>query len=194
MRYTTIIDISSLPIYKNKNAVLIYLHLCLRANYSDEERDKCNISIRQLALQTDTTISAVRNALKQLLKYKLIRYVNGDMYVVKFLVNPTYTPRLKTQKQIKENEVKKLENDMKIEKERKAENDKLNEEKKLQAALKRGTTPLLDYINSVVKPKAEEGDKDYIRAWNRYIKSGIYESELRKVQEYKLKHNIREEI
>lgn len=86
MRYTTIIDISEYEsLYKNLNVRLVYLHLVLKSGYQDINKDWCRISIRALAEQTGTTISACRNALKQLQKAKMIRYKGGWILVRKLV-------------------------------------------------------------------------------------------------------------
>ena len=83
MRYTTIIDISQCQdIYRNLNSRLVYLHLALKAGYHDHDRDLIRISIRSLAADTGLTVAAVRNAVRQLQKWKLLARVD-DMWVVR---------------------------------------------------------------------------------------------------------------
>lgn len=96
MRYTTIIDISAIPdIYRNRNVTLLYLHLCLKSGYYDYNRDAYKRSIRGLALETNMSVSAIRHALKTLLKFKLIAQKDGVIMVRKYIADQTITPRKK---------------------------------------------------------------------------------------------------
>lgn len=63
MRYTTLIDISEMPCYRNVNARLLYLYLALKADRGGD----VVASLRFLAMELDMTLSALRNALRQLL-------------------------------------------------------------------------------------------------------------------------------
>lgn len=63
MRYTTLIDISEMPCYRNVNARILYLHLALKADRGGD----VVASLRFLAMELDMTLSALRNALRQLL-------------------------------------------------------------------------------------------------------------------------------
>lgn len=106
MRYTTIIDITQTDIYKNVNARLLYLHLCLRAGYHDDDRDLITISIRNLASQVGLTLSAARFAVFQLERAGLLTH-NGSVWRVrKWVDEKTITSRKKdaheAQKQAKE--------------------------------------------------------------------------------------------
>lgn len=83
MRYTTIIDITQCQeIYKNKNIRLLYLHLALRSGYHDHDRDLLRCSIRTLSAETGLSIAAVRNALRQLEKWQLVKR-QGEMLNVR---------------------------------------------------------------------------------------------------------------
>lgn len=83
MRYTTVIDISDdEQLYRNRNAVLVYLHLSLKAGYHDDDRDICRISIRNLAWQLGITVSAARHALRVLTDRQLLTK-EGDAWRVK---------------------------------------------------------------------------------------------------------------
>lgn len=103
MRYTTIIDISEQPtLYRNHNARLLYLHMCLKSGYHDEDRDMLDASIRQLADQTGITVSATRHALELLLRSGLLKRVGHIWSVRKWIVQAEITPRPKTAKQQKQ--------------------------------------------------------------------------------------------
>lgn len=94
MRYTTIIDISVIPeIYRNRNATLLYLHLCLKSGYHDNNRDWYRRSIRGLAEETGLSFSATRHAIHMLEKYKLLTNKEGWWLVRKFVGEQKITPR-----------------------------------------------------------------------------------------------------
>lgn len=73
MRYTTVIDITNLALYRNQNARLVYLHLCLVAGYHDNDRDLVALSIRNLAWRVGLTLSATRHAIAQLTAAGLVK-------------------------------------------------------------------------------------------------------------------------
>lgn len=100
MRYTTVIDITQMPgVYKNPTARLVYLHLCLKAGYHDDDRDLCEISLRNLAAQVGVTLSATRHAIAQLERAQLLTR-QGTMWVVrKWVMEGDITPRARTKKQ-----------------------------------------------------------------------------------------------
>lgn len=103
MRYTTIIDISEYrSLYKNTNIRLLYLHLCLKAGYTDANRDICELSIRQLAADCGLSISAVRNALQALEKSGLLKREKSILRVRKWIAGETITPRPKTARAAKQ--------------------------------------------------------------------------------------------
>lgn len=96
MRYTTVIDISEMPdIYRNKNAVLLYIHMCLKCGYHDEDRDVLEISIRNLAIRSGLSVSATRHALAKLEASKLIARQDGRWYVRKWVPTAAISPRPK---------------------------------------------------------------------------------------------------
>lgn len=86
MRYTTIIDLRDYPeLYANLNIRIVYLHLCLVSGYHDEDRDICNDSLRQLSRQCKITLSAARNALRQLAKAGLLQREGDALRVTKWV-------------------------------------------------------------------------------------------------------------
>lgn len=99
MRYTTVIDISKLSLYRNPNVRLVYLHLCLRAGYHDDDRDVVALSYRQLAAEVGITLSACRHALKILTDHKMVYQRDGIIWVRKWLQEPQITPRKQADKQ-----------------------------------------------------------------------------------------------
>lgn len=101
MRYTTLIDISQYPLYRNTNVRLVYMHLCLRVGYHDDDRDLIAISYRQLASEVGITLSACRHALKVLSTAKLIQQQDGFIWVRKWLQDPAITPRKEASKKAK---------------------------------------------------------------------------------------------
>lgn len=73
MRYTTIIDVTEIEeVWRNHNARLIYLYMCLKCGYHDTDRDKLKLSIRTFCYRLDLSLSAVRHALNILQKCGLI--------------------------------------------------------------------------------------------------------------------------
>lgn len=121
MRYTTIVDISELHgIYRNHNARIIYLHMCLKSGWHDQDRDIIDISIRTLAMATGLTVSATRHALAQLERAGLISRQGTVWSVKKFIFDEQPTPRAKTRNQQKTQEVaaERRRNDQRREQER----------------------------------------------------------------------------
>lgn len=95
MRYTTLIDISeNRGLYKNKSVRLVYLHLCLKSGYRDNDRDKLRMSIRQLAYEVGVSVSATRHALRILTAADLVHFGEGNtMDILKFVQPDIITPR-----------------------------------------------------------------------------------------------------
>lgn len=155
MRYTTIIDISTIPdIYKNINTKMIYLHLVLKSGYHSYDRDKIKISIRRLAEELNLTVSAVRHSLKLLLKYDLIQYddTSKTLTVKKWLYNETIIPK---RRNISEN-TKQIESRINEEKLRDEQN-RMEEKKRIIELYKNGLTPFMIYYHSL-QDKAKNGD------------------------------------
>lgn len=101
MRYTTVIDISELPIYKNPNARLIYLHLALKSGWHDDDRDQIKTSIRRIAMEAGLTVSATRHALAQLERDKLLTRTGDTWIVKKWIIQEIPTPRTQQKAQKK---------------------------------------------------------------------------------------------
>ncbi len=96
MRYTTIIDVSEIPtVWRCQNAVMLYLYLCLKCGYHDDDRDKIVVSTRGLAVALNMTHAAIRHALQVLEGAKLIRRKSSDIVVTKFVLEKVITPRPK---------------------------------------------------------------------------------------------------
>ena len=82
MRYTTIIDISQTPVlYRSESVRLLYLHLCMRCGYHDNDKGLVRQSIRAMAADTGLTMSAVRHAMSVLEKWSLLKRYRGKLYV-----------------------------------------------------------------------------------------------------------------
>lgn len=108
MRYTTLIDITQIAdVYRNPNARMLYLHLVCIAGYHDDDRDQTRASIRTLAAQTGLSISAVRHALKVLVKAGLAAQKDGVTTVTKWVLTQEITARAKTVKQLQAAEERK---------------------------------------------------------------------------------------
>ena len=94
MRYTTIIDITQCQdLYRNKNIRLLYLHLVLRAGYHDHDRDLLRCSLRILSAETGLTLAAVRNALRALEKWQLVKREGEILNVRKWVPEQTISKR-----------------------------------------------------------------------------------------------------
>lgn len=164
MRYTTIIDISEISeIYRNVNARLLFLHMTLKSGYHNEDRDLLECSVRNLALRTGISVSATRNALRQLMKAGLLAREEGKWRVKKFILEQQPTPRARTREQAKN----KLIAD---------ERERMNEMREREAAQQReqrqreqaaGTNGWMLYYEKNLK-KAAEGDQDAALIVKRY--------------------------
>lgn len=94
MRYTTVIDISeNRRLYQSAPVRLVYLHLCLRAGYEDENRDLVKDSIRAIAADAGVTISAARHALQVLERHGYVKRSDGCTMVRHWLPAKNITPR-----------------------------------------------------------------------------------------------------
>lgn len=161
MRYTTIIDISEIPsLYKNKNAVIVYLHLCLRAGYQDENRDIVETSIRRLASDLNMTVSTIRNALKRLHDYNLVTFENRQIKVKKWFLQETPTPRPKTAKQAKQQDQQAIRKHYEEERRRQINKEDAEREQEIrrqQLLLRRGKTVYME-VYEQYQEAAELGD------------------------------------
>lgn len=161
MRYTTIIDLRDCKeLYKNVNVRLVYLHLALIAGYHDHDRDIARISIRQLAQDVGLTVSAVRHAVGQLLKWKMITSKQGLYWVRKWVDEQPITTRRRTAAQQKQAEAAA---------ERRAQQLKFEQDLEVQAAQRRaseaeGKNGLFIYLDEL-KKRADGGDEDAARQY-----------------------------
>lgn len=95
MRYTTFIDITEMAaVWKNHNAGRLYIWLCAKSGYHDDDRDLIDASLHAMEANTGMSFSAVRNAVKQLEKAGLLhREDNGLWRVKKWVQMAPVTPR-----------------------------------------------------------------------------------------------------
>lgn len=106
MRYTTLIDLREWPeLYRNSSIRLLYLHMVLASGYHDHDRDVLRTSIRRLEADCGLTMSAVRNGLRQLEKYKLIVRMKEGWYVRKFIPEQKISRREKTAKEVRDEQL-----------------------------------------------------------------------------------------
>lgn len=84
-RYTTIIDITSLPCYRSASVRLLYLHLALKAGYHKDDLDIVHESLVSLSYQTGLTVSAIRHALGQLEAAQLVHREGSALRITKFV-------------------------------------------------------------------------------------------------------------
>lgn len=156
MRYTTIIDIrEQRALYRSPAIRLVYLHLVLISGYHDEDRDLANISIRDLARDTGLSISATRCALARLQDAQLLTRQGTLWAVKKFITETSITPRAKTAKQAKKDQIAAIDAQVRDERER-ARAREAEERAKFIAI---GKTPWMVYFDEL-KVKAAQGDQD----------------------------------
>lgn len=181
MRYTTIIDISlSRPLYRNHNVRLVYLHMCLRCGYHDNDRDMLRMSIRAIASDTGLTVSATRHALALLLRAKLIER-NGDVWrVFKWIPEQQISARPATKKQQQQQTARAVEQQLQREREARQ-----NEEKKQREELEKlGKTPYMIYYESKLEA-ARNGDLEAAKIVERNRE--IYESHKKQIEQNQTK-------
>lgn len=150
MRYTTIIDISELhSLYKNKNAVLLYLHLCLVSGYHKDDRDIARRSIRTLCSELGFSLSACRHSLAVLRKAGLLQVLDDGAILVKKFIEPDDIPKRRVKKIDKadENYRQRLEEQLRLE-------EKIRKDKEDVKAGRTGPVAFLSYLEG----KAASGD------------------------------------
>lgn len=163
MRYTTIIDISQLDIYRNQNARLVYLHLCLIAGYNDSDRDLVDISIRRLAAAVGISVSATRHALSVLERAGLLAHRDGLIVVRKWISNGPITPRAKSIKEERKAEAQRIDEQAAAIRQRARE-----EQERQQAAIHaQGKTSFMIYYEDMMN-KYAAGDISVKAALDRH--------------------------
>lgn len=151
MRYTTAIDIREfVDVYTNKNAVLLYFHLCLRAGYHQDDRDIVRISLRKLAEEVGITLSACRFALSLLVKYGLVSSPSAGEYRVLKFVSSVAIPKREYAAPLQEPA-----QETPIEKQKRMQDDT---ERRLRAQLD-GTPQTSEILMLFLYDKAKSGDK-----------------------------------
>lgn len=164
MRYTTIVDISEFPtIYRNVNARLVYLHLVLKSGYHDNDRDLVELSLRRIAAEVGLTLSATRHAIGQLEKAQLLTRQGPVWFVKKFVLDKSITPRVRSEKKLKEAEIKERERIIKEEQEQREK----EEIRKVKEMKKAGKNPLFEMVKELMK-KAANGDAEAAESLTRY--------------------------
>lgn len=188
MRYTTIIDISGSEMYKNQAVRLVYLHLVLKSGYTDADRDLVTISVRRLAMETGLTLAAVRHALGMLAKAGLLKQQGKKSslwYVVKWLAQPTITPRAKTQRQQKAIEA---EAQRQAQLEERHRQMAIEEQRRLQLEAT-GRTSFMVYYEDLQR-RAAAGDKDAAQGLVRH--KVLYEAHRKQMEEQLTQNQKRE--
>ena len=167
MRYTTVIDISDLPaVYRNQNVRLVYLHLCLKSGYHEDDRDICFLSLRRFAADVGLSISATRHALSVLQRAALIDKFGTAWRVRKFILATPIPPRARSQKKQKEIEARAYEEAQQKEREAReaAERQRLREEQR-----RTGKSSLERYLDTL-RPLAAAGDIEAANSLARWEK------------------------
>lgn len=96
MRYTTLIDITEYPqVWRSESATRLYILLTLKCGYHDDDRDRIRISLHTMEAEAGLSFSAVRHALKILMKAGLLVKDNEGYRVVKWCLEKGVTPRPK---------------------------------------------------------------------------------------------------
>lgn len=169
MRYTTLIDIRDQPaVYRNINCRLVYMHLALRAGYHDNDRDVCNVSLRQLAREVGITLSACRHALSVLDRAKLVARQGTLLIVRKWTIEGPITPRAKTAKQQKQQQA--ADQAAAIQEQRRRHRQASEEQYRQQYT--DGPTAFRIYFEEM-KKKAEAGDIEaqaFVKQNQHYVK------------------------
>ena len=184
MRYTTIIDVTSAPWYRNKNVVQVYLHMTLTCGYHDVDRDLYTRSIRSLASDSGVSFAACRHALRVLERDRMIHREGNAWRVTKWIAGDaqTVTPRPKSEKEKKLKDVaaERAAQDA----DREAQDaQRAREVESLRAA---GKTPYMVYYESKMEA-ARNGDLEAAEIVRR--NRHIYEAHRKKIEEEKQNEN-----
>lgn len=165
MRYTPIIDITTIPeLWSNNNIVRLYYYMAMVAGYHAQDMDIVDVSIRSLALRVGITVSATRNALRQLAKYHLITRQGNLWKVMKVIPGQTYTKRKKQPTAEQQAAERQREQLITAQAEERARQDA-----EIQSYYDKGTSPMEVYLEDL-KRRAEAGDPEAIPIWNRRAK------------------------
>lgn len=179
MRYTTVIDISEIPgVYRNRKTRLVYLHLCLRCGYHDADRDIYDRSLRALASDCGLSLSAVRNALKQLESARLVAKHGGVLYVRKWLAEQPITARPKTAKQQAAADEKARREQERQQREKAAADEAASR----QLLETQGKTQFMVYFESKMAAAAA-GDPDAIAVVNNPTRRAMYENDKKNMEQ-----------
>lgn len=96
MRFTTLIDITEYPqIWKSQSATRLYILLTLKCGYHDDDRDLIRLSLHTMEAEAGLSFSAVRHALKILMKAGLLVKENDGFRVTKWCAEKKITERSK---------------------------------------------------------------------------------------------------
>lgn len=167
MRYTTVIDISDLPtVYRNQNVRLVYLHMCLKSGYHEDDRDICFLSLRRLAADVGLTISATRHALGVLSRAALIEKNGNAWRVRKFILATPIPARARSQKKAKEIEIRQYEQQQQEEREMREAEEKRRYQERVKKTGKSGFEQMLDNLRAA----AAAGDVEAaarLRYWEK---------------------------
>lgn len=156
MRYTTIIDITEQPdVWRSVNARTLYLWLCCRCGYHDDDRDKMVMSTRSMASVLGMTHAAVRHALHVLMTAGLVKVTCQDrktvVLVTKFVQERSISARPKKATSVGTIDMS-TQNSSKV-------------------------NGFMDYWKELEK-RAKKGDAEAAAAMQRY--RGIYEAQIKK--------------
>lgn len=176
MRYTTVIDISEMPaVYRNVNARLVYIHLCLKAGYHDNDRDLVSVSIRALAEALSLTLSATRHALQVLENAGLVMRQGQLLWVRKWVQEQPISTRARTARQQEQLRQQAAARQAREARERELEIERLRRQADQQA----GKSQFVTYYEDLQK-RAAAGDAEAARLVEQ--RKGIYEAAVMNLQ------------
>lgn len=170
--------------YRNTNIRLLYLHLCLKAGYTDANRDICELSIRQLAADCGLSVSAVRNAIQALEKSGLLKREKSILRVRKWIAGESITPRPKTARAAKKMQEEAQEKAFREMQELKEKQERQKYELEQRKAAAQGKTTFMIYYEEQMK-LAAAGDIDAQECVRKNKK--FYESHLEGMKKKQIK-------
>lgn len=88
------IDITEYPqVWRSESATRLYVLLTLKCGYHDDDRDQIRLSLHTMEAETGLTFSAVRHAIKTLMKAGLLVKEENGFRVVKWCAEKKITER-----------------------------------------------------------------------------------------------------
>lgn len=172
-------DLTEQPaIYRNHNIRLVYLHMCLRCGWHDNDRDMIDTSVRRLSADVGISISAVRHALHILMDAQLIERQGTMFWVKKWQAGETISPRA-TEKAQKKATAAQIEREMA---QRKRDKEQAEREREKDELEKQGKTSFMVWYEERERAAAA-GDLDAKKTVER--NRAVYESHKHNMEQLK---------